>query len=122
MNGQSILIVESGLMDQKMVSDALQKEGFNVRLAFDTQEALGMLIEKQPCVILVGESMSKLDSCMFTRILKNDIQTSCIKIIILSYKSPDQERMIHCGFDGMINMKESKDSFVKKIRKILKKK
>lgn len=119
---QFVLIVENGLMNLKLISDALQKEGFYVMFVSDTETALKVLVQVRPFLILMGLVMSKLDRCTFTRILKNDEDTSNIIIIALSDANPDRERIISCGFNGLINMEESKNKFAKEIRKILNKK
>ena len=83
MKAQLILIVENGLVDQKMVSEILQKKGFYIRFAPDIATALRILIEIRPFLILMDLIISKLDSYTFPRILKNDEDTKDIKIIAL---------------------------------------
>lgn len=119
---QFILIVENGLLDQGKVSKVLQKSGYAVRFTSDAETALMILIETRPCLILVNLILPRMDSCTFTRILKQDEDTGSITIVVLLDSDLDIKRMTYCGFDSFINIQEGENSLVREVRKILKKK
>lgn len=121
MIAQSILIMENGLLDRRIISEVLQEEGFHARFASDAETGLKVLLQVRPFLILIGLRMPKLDSYTFTRILKNDKDTSNITIIALSEANSDHEKLTNCGFDSIINMEEGRFTFFEKVKKLIKK-
>ncbi|HEY0031046.1 MAG TPA: response regulator [Bacteroidia bacterium] len=116
METQFILVVENGLLDRGMLSEALQKQGFFVRFASDAETALRILIQVPPSLILLSLIMPNLDSYTFTRILKNDEATRSITIMALSDIDSNHKQIISSGFDGSVYMEDHKDTFAKKLR------
>lgn len=121
MESQIILIVENGMMNRKKVSDSLRKDGYNVCFATDAQSALTILNHTRPLFVFVSLILLKLDTCTFSRIIKNDDSTKDITVVGFSDVMQSNNRMFYCGFDGIINMSESNLGLVKMIKKYLKK-
>lgn len=90
MKVQYILIIENDVIDRAVVSVSLQKEGYYVRNVNNTELALKSIIKSQPFLILIDVIISKLDADTFCRILKNNEDTSDIKIIAFSDKPFDK--------------------------------
>lgn len=121
MNTSNILIIENGLLNRKMISEKLENEGYSVCYASDAKSAISTLIEIQPFFILVSLTLLKIDTCIFSRILKNDEDTHNITVVGLSNEKQSKSRMIYCGLDGFINATENNSDLTKKIRKYLNK-
>lgn len=121
MNPSNILIVENGMLNRKLISEVLKNDGYSVCYATDAKSALTTFTEKSPFFILVSLMLLKVDTCVFSRILKNDEDTHNITIVGLSPEIQNKNRMIYCGFDGFINMTENNEDLIKKIREYLNK-
>lgn len=122
MESQVVLIVENGMMNRKMISDSLNKEGYRVCFATDAQSALTIFNHTQPLFVFVSLILLKLDTCTFSRIIKNDDDTKDITVVALSDEKQSISRMFYCGFDGIINVSESNRKLAQMIKKYLKKK
>lgn len=120
MKSQLVLIVENGLMNRKKISDLLNKDGYEVCFASDALSALTLLNHTRPFFILVSLMLLKIDTCTFSRILKNDYDTRDITIVGLSNIKQSDERMFFCGMDGFINMSETNLGLAKRIKEYLK--
>jgi len=121
MNLSNILIVENGLLNRKLISELLENDGYSVSYATNVQSAITTLIQTQPFFILVSLMLLQVDSCIFSRVLKNDEDTSKITVVGFSTELHSKNRLVYCGFDGFINMAESDKDLTEKIRKYLKK-
>ena len=121
MNLSNILIVENGLLNRKLISESLENDGYSVSYATNVQSAITTLIQTQPFFILVSLMLLQVDSCIFSRVLKNDEDTSKITVVGFSTELHSKNRLVYCGFDGFINMAESDKDLTEKIRKYLKK-
>jgi two-component system cell cycle response regulator DivK len=104
MAGESILIVDDNPVNMKLIRILLMGEGYNVRTAADANEALAVLKDFTPALILMDIQLPGVDGLELTRRLKSDASTSGIKIVGLTAYAMkgDQERIIAAGCDGYI--------------------
>ena len=65
----------------------LKKSGYQVFIARDGREALGIIDEEVPDIILLDVMMPEVDGYEVCQKVKNNAQTSHIKIIFLSAKT-----------------------------------
>lgn len=121
MKPQLVLIIENGLMNRKKITDSLHKVGYDVQFASDTETALTILNHSRPLFILVSLILLRIDTCTFSRILKNDEDTRDITIVGLSNIKQSKARMLYCGMDGLINMTETSIGLVKRIKEYINK-
>jgi len=92
---QSVLLCDDELMNRKVASKILNKEGFNVLEAKNGQEAVSILKEYKIDLILMDLMMPVMDGFEATSIIKNDVKLCTIPLIIISALS-DKEA-IHKG-------------------------
>src|SRR5918994_3298603 len=102
MAGESILIVDDNPVNMKLIRILLMGEGYNVRTAADANEALAVLKDFTPALILMDIQLPGIDGLELTRRLKSDPATGAIKIVGLTAYAMkgDQERIIAAGCDG----------------------
>ena len=67
-----ILLVEDNEMNRDMLSQRLQRKGYQVVLAVDGQSGVEMAIPEAPDLILMDMSLPVLDGWEATRRLKTD--------------------------------------------------
>ena len=104
MREKSVLIVDDNPMNMKLVRVLLTGEGYDVRTAGDALEALAVLEQWQPGLILMDIQLPGIDGLELTRQLKSDPITEQIIIIGLTAYAMkgDEERILAAGCDGYI--------------------
>ena len=101
---KSVLIVDDNPMNMKLVRVLLTGEGYDVRTAGDAVEALAVLKQWHPRLILMDIQLPGIDGLELTRQLKTDSTTEHIIIIGLTAYAMkgDEERILAAGCDGYI--------------------
>jgi two-component system, cell cycle response regulator DivK len=104
MREKSVLIVDDNPINMKLVRVLLTGEGYDVRTAGDAVEALTVLKQWQPNLILMDIQLPGIDGLELTRQLKADSTTGHITIIGLTAYAMkgDEERILAAGCDGYI--------------------
>jgi two-component system cell cycle response regulator DivK len=104
MSGEPILIVDDNATNMKLVRILLATEGYDVRTAADAEEALNVLKEFYPRLILMDVQLPGIDGLELTRRLKSDPATRDITILGLTAYAMkgDKERIIAAGCDGYV--------------------
>ena len=96
-----ILLVEDNEMNRDMLSRRLTRKGFDVVIAVDGSEALDMVANELPALILMDMSLPVIDGWEATRRLKADASTRDIPVIALTAHamSSDREKCLDAGCD-----------------------
>lgn len=81
---QRVLLCDDELMNRKVASKILNKEGFDVIEAQNGQEAIELLKNNRVDLILMDLMMPVMDGYEATRMIKNDENFSAIPLIIVS--------------------------------------
>jgi chemosensory pili system protein ChpA (sensor histidine kinase/response regulator) len=82
-----VLIVDDSLTVRKITSRMLLREGFAVATAKDGVDALQVLSEQVPDVILLDIEMPRMDGFEFTKTIKGDARFSSIPIIMITSRT-----------------------------------
>jgi CheY-like chemotaxis protein len=104
MKERNVLIVDDNPMNMKLVRVLLTGEGYEVRTAADALEALDILKEWRPLLILMDIQLPGIDGLELTRQLKANSATDQIIIIGLTAYAMkgDEERILAAGCDAYI--------------------
>jgi two-component system, cell cycle response regulator DivK len=104
MPGERILIVDDHPTNLKLARVLLAAEGYEVRTAEDAPQALAVLREFRPRLILMDIQLPGLDGLELTRRLKADSATRDIVVIALTAYAMkgDDERARAAGCDGYV--------------------
>jgi two-component system, cell cycle response regulator DivK len=104
MKQRNVLIVDDNPMNMKLVRVLLTGEGYEVRTAADALEALDILKEWRPLLILMDIQLPGIDGLELTRRLKADPGTDQIIIIGLTAYAMkgDEGRILAAGCDAYI--------------------
>jgi len=102
--GAPILIVDDNASNTKLLAFLLTSKGYQVRTAASAPEALAVLDEFQPRLILMDIQLPGMDGLTLTRQLKADPRTSGILIIAATAYAMkgDADRARAAGCDGYI--------------------
>lgn len=104
MSKPKILVVEDNAMNLELVSDVLEAHGYQVIQADTGQKALEIAGREQPDLILMDIQLPEMDGLEVTRLLKENEQTSHIRVIALTAHAMrgDEERAREAGCSGYI--------------------
>ena len=104
MDKDTILIVDDNPVNMKLIRILLTGEGYDVRIAADAKEALEVLTEVHPSLILMDIQLPGIDGLELTRRLKAEPTTRDITIVGLTAYAMkgDEERILAAGCDGYI--------------------
>jgi signal transduction histidine kinase/CheY-like chemotaxis protein/HPt (histidine-containing phosphotransfer) domain-containing protein len=102
-----ILLVEDNLVNQKVVQALLRKYPYQIDVAFNGQEAIGML-ERPHCkydLVLMDVQMPVLDGLETTRLIRRDPRWQTLPIIAMTAHAMngDRERCLQAGMSGYIS-------------------
>ena len=94
-----ILLVEDNEMNRDMLSRRLLKQGFEMVIAMDGEQAVDLARSEAPDLILMDISLPGLDGWEATRLLKAMPETRSIPIIALTAHAMagDREKSLAAG-------------------------
>jgi CheY-like chemotaxis protein len=122
MSGRAtILIVEDNEANRLLASAVLERDGFSVEMAGNSQEALEMLVGQKPDLILMDVQLPGVDGLSLTRRLKEDERTAAIPVVALTALAMmgDKERTLEAGCAGYISKPINTRTFAAEVRKYL---
>jgi CheY-like chemotaxis protein len=102
--GEPILIVDDNPANLKLVRVLLSAEGYEIRCAADAEEALAILTEFRPRLILMDLQLPGMDGLTLTRKLKAAPESRHIPILALTAYAMkgDEQKAREAGCDGYI--------------------
>ena len=105
MANEPILIVDDNPVNMKLIRILLTGEGYDARTASDASEALEVLKEFSPRLILMDIQLPGMDGLELTRRLKADPVTRDITILGLTAYAMkgDEEKILAAGCDGYVS-------------------
>jgi len=121
MDKKLVLIIEDDKFFQSLVSKRLINEGFDVITASDSKEALKVLEEKKPALILLDLILPLLSGFEILSIIKKDERTKDIPVIVLSnlgQKEEVEKAMALGAKDFMIKVNFTPEEIVRKVKSV----
>ena len=95
---EKILLVDDDMDTLRLVGLMLQRQGYEVRVASNGQQALGMVQAEMPDLILLDIMMPEMDGYEVARRLRSDPATSEIPIIMFTAKTQVDDKVM--GFEA----------------------
>lgn len=104
MSGVSILIVDDNLINLKLISVLLAIEGYDVHTATNANEALKLLNNLIPTIILMDIQLPGMDGLQLTKQLRlsPQYQETIILAVSAYAMKGDKEKALKAGCDGYI--------------------
>jgi two-component system, sensor histidine kinase and response regulator len=101
---QRALVVEDNLLNQELTRLVLEKEGYEVRVAEDGMEALGLLETFQPDLISMDLELPGINGTEIVRLIRSQSANNQIFIIALTGHGDDEwrQRALEAGCDGYL--------------------
>jgi len=88
----TVMVVDDSLTVRKITGRLLSREGYHVITAKDGVEALEMLLDVTPDLMLVDIEMPRLDGFDLTRNVRADARLKAIPIIMITSRSAEKHR------------------------------
>lgn len=116
-----ILVVDDNPTNLKLASEVLELEGHEVLRAVDADDALAVLRDHVPHLILMDIALPGMDGLDLTRILKSDARLRAVPIVALSAfaMKGDEEKALAAGCNGYITKPISTRTFPAQVRAFL---
>ncbi len=119
--GAKVLIVEDEEALSDLLSYNLEKEGFEVAVCSDGQDALVMVDEEHPDVVLLDWMLPHVSGIEICRQLRARVETREIPIVMLTARGEEEDRVrgLDLGADDYITKPFSMTELVARIKAIL---
>ena len=99
----------------------LEKNGFLVKSAYNGEQALDMIYEKKPTVLIADWMMPKMSGIELCRILRSNKDTKLLPIIMLSARSEEADKSLglDTGADDYISKPFSPMELVSRVKALI---
>jgi CheY-like chemotaxis protein len=105
LSNKQILVVDDEPFLSRALSFILKKEGFDVSLAVDGEDALQKVTENKPVLIFLDIMMPRKNGYEVCQIIKNIPELKDIYIVVLSAKGfeADKQKALSVGADEFVS-------------------
>ncbi len=116
----TVMIVDDSLTVRKITSRLLVREGFAVTTAKDGVDALQVLSETMPDVILLDIEMPRMDGFEFTKTIKGDTRYVNIPIIMITSRTAEKHRNMaaELGVDMYLGKPYQEEELLRHLREM----
>ena len=116
-----ILVVDDSLTMRKVLSRLLEREGFEVLVAKDGMDAMQLLQETTPDVILTDIEMPRMDGFGLARNIRDDARTANTPLIMISSRTADKHQNLakEIGVDAFFGKPVQDDDLISKVNELL---
>jgi CheY-like chemotaxis protein len=100
-----ILVAEDNAVNRELLRELLELGGYGVIEARNGQEALQMIEEEQPDLVLLDISMAVLDGYATVRKIRENPKLAALPVLaVTAYAMQgDKEKILKSGFDGYLS-------------------
>ena len=116
-----ILLADDEPNQIELMKFNLEKNGFLVRSAYNGNQALDMIYEKKPSVLIADWMMPKMSGIELCRALRSNKDTKLLPIIMLSARSEDSDKSLglDTGADDYISKPFSPMELVSRVKALI---
>ena len=117
----SILLVEDEAALVTLLTYNLERSGFEVRAAMDGEEALTMVAERVPDLVVLDWMLPKVSGLEVCRQLRRGKTTVRLPVIMLTARGEEEDRLrgLEAGADGYVTKPFSPTELIARIRAVL---
>lgn len=121
MSQKSILLVEDDQSLATVVSYNLEKSGFGMRVAYDGEEAMSLVKEEVPDLMVLDWMIPKLSGLEVCRMMRRNKETERVPIIMLTARTAEEDRLrgLDSGADDYITKPFSPRELIARIHAVL---
>jgi len=117
-NLTEVLVVDDDRKIVNLVGLYLKREGFNVLVAYDGEEALNLAIQRQPALIILDLMLPKMSGIEVCQILRSETR---IPIIMLTARTTEEDKIegLDIGADDYVTKPFSPKELMSRVRAVL---
>ena len=116
-----ILLADDEPNQIELMKFNLEKNGFLVKSAYNGEQALDMIYEKKPTVLIADWMMPKMSGIELCKILRSNKDTKLLPIIMLSARSEEADKSLglDTGADDYISKPFSPIELVSRVKALI---
>ena len=116
-----IMVVDDSLTMRKVLGRLLERAGYEVLVAKDGMDAMQLLQETTPDVILTDIEMPRMDGFGLARNIRDDARTANTPLIMISSRTADKHQNLakEIGVDAFFGKPVQDDELVSKVKELL---
>ena len=116
-----ILLADDEPNQIELMKFNLEKNGFLVKSAYNGEQALDMIYEKKPTVLIADWMMPKMSGIELCKILRSNEDTKLLPIIMLSARSEEADKSLglDTGADDYISKPFSPMELVSRVKALI---
>jgi chemosensory pili system protein ChpA (sensor histidine kinase/response regulator) len=116
-----VMVVDDSLTVRKFTTRLLAREGFEVVTARDGVDALKLLSDRMPDVILLDIEMPRMDGFEFAKTIRGDAKTASIPVIMITSRTADKHRnrAAELGVERFLGKPYQEDELLGEMRDLL---
>jgi two-component system, cell cycle response regulator DivK len=121
-HNKTVMVVEDNQRNMKLAVDLLELNGFKVLKAASGQEALDLLKENHPDVILLDVRLPDMSGVDVYKKIRLEPRFDSVKIsaFTASVMAEEKQEILKMGFNGFITKPIDIVSFIEEVRLLLK--
>jgi CheY-like chemotaxis protein len=116
-----VLIAEDNAVNRELLRELLEARGYTVFEACDGQEALHMIEQAQPELLLLDIGMPVLDGFAVIRRIRGNPRLALLPVVaVTAYAMQgDREKILNSGFDGYLSKPLNSSSLTEELDRLL---
>lgn len=116
-----IVIVDDEETIRELVADVLETEGFKVIKCADTDDGYKRILKSKPNLVILDVKMPQIGGIELCRLLRENIETKNIPVIMLTVESTETDKVIGLGVgaDDYMTKPFSNKELVARVRALL---
>jgi len=116
-----VVIADDSLSVRRSLSQLMEDAGFEVAAARDGLEALQLIEQTEPAIVLLDLEMPKLNGLELTRYLRGRSQTKSIPVLMITSRASEKYQVLAdaAGVSLMLGKPISEDDLISNVRKLM---
>jgi len=116
-----VLVVDDSLTMRKVLGRLFEREGFELHLAKDGMDAMQILQQLTPDVILTDIEMPRMDGFGLARNIRDDARTANTPLIMISSRTADKHQALakEIGVDAFFGKPVQDDDLIAKVNELM---
>jgi CheY-like chemotaxis protein len=117
----TVLIAEDNSVNRELLRELLEARGYTVAEACNGQEALQMIEQARPDILLLDLGMPVLDGFAVIRKIRENPRLAGLPVLaVTAYAMQgDREKVLNSGFDGYLSKPVNSRSLVEELDRLL---
>jgi CheY-like chemotaxis protein len=116
-----ILVAEDNAVNRELLRELLEARGYTVFEACDGQEALHMIEQAQPELLLLDIGMPALDGFGVIRKIRENPRSALLPVVAVTAYAMrgDRDKILKSGFDGYLSKPLNPSSLTEELDRLL---